>query len=54
MAKTLGVGIIGASADRGWARISHVPAVQGLAGVSFRYACANQRSWPTKITVACD
>ena len=33
MAKTLGVGIIGASADRGWAKISHVPAVQQLAGL---------------------
>ena len=33
MAKTLGVGIIGASADRGWAKISHVPAVQGIAGL---------------------
>ena len=33
MAEELGVGIIGASADRGWAKISHVPAVQGLAGL---------------------
>ncbi len=33
MANNLGVGIIGASADRGWAKISHVPAVQGLAGL---------------------
>lgn len=33
MAKPLGVGIIGASADRGWAKISHVPAVQGLDGL---------------------
>ena len=33
MAKILGVGIIGASADRGWAKVSHVPAVQGLAGL---------------------
>ena len=33
MANKLGVGIIGASAGRGWARISHVPAVQGLAGL---------------------
>ncbi len=31
-----GVGIIGASADRGWAKISHVPAVQQLTG--FRLA----------------
>jgi len=33
MAKTLGVGIIGASAERGWAKISHVPAVEALAGL---------------------
>ena len=31
--KALGVGIIGASAERGWAKISHVPAVQQLAGL---------------------
>ena len=31
--KTLGVGIIGASAERGWAKDSHVPAVQHLAGL---------------------
>ena len=29
-AKMLGVGIIGASATRGWAKESHVPAVQKL------------------------
>ncbi len=33
MDRTLRVGIIGASAERGWARISHVPAVRGLAGL---------------------
>lgn len=33
MAKLLGVGIIGASAERGWAKLSHVPAVQQLAGL---------------------
>lgn len=33
MSKVLGVGIIGASAQRGWARDSHVPAVQGLQGL---------------------
>ena len=33
MSKELGVGIIGASADRGWAKDSHVPAVQGLEGL---------------------
>ena len=31
--KPLRVGIIGASAGRGWAKDSHVPAVQQLAGV---------------------
>ena len=33
MSKILGVGIIGASAERGWAKDSHIPAVQGLKGL---------------------
>ena len=33
MAKALGVGIIGASAERGWTKIAHAPAVQQLAGL---------------------
>ena len=33
MAKALGVGVIGASAERGWAKLAHVPAVQQLAGL---------------------
>ena len=34
MSKTpYGVGIIGASADRGWAKVSHVPALQQLPGL---------------------
>ncbi len=33
MTKVLRVGIIGANAERGWARESHVPAVQRLAGL---------------------
>jgi predicted dehydrogenase len=33
MARALGVGIIGASAERGWAKLAHVPAVQQLAGL---------------------
>ena len=33
MSRTLRVGIIGASAERGWAKVSHVPAVQHLAGL---------------------
>ncbi len=34
MDRMLRVGIIGASAERGWARISHVPAVRGLPGLA--------------------
>ena len=33
MARKIGVGIIGASAERGWAKDSHVPAVQRLEGL---------------------
>ncbi len=45
-AKTLGVGIIGASADGdGWAKVSHVPAVQKLAGLELTaVATSNQKS----------
>jgi predicted dehydrogenase len=31
--RTLRVGLIGASADAGWARVSHVPAIKALAGL---------------------
>ena len=41
MTKLLRVGIIGASAEGGWARESHVPAVQNLAGVELA-AVANR------------
>lgn len=41
MAKSLGVGIIGASAERGWAKVSHVPAVQGLAGLELAAVATN-------------
>ena len=34
MDRILRVGIIGASAERGWAKLSHIPAVQGLAGLT--------------------
>lgn len=45
MAKTLQVGIIGASAERGWAKGSHVPAVQGLAGLELAaVATTDQKS----------
>ena len=33
MTKALGVGIIGASAERGWAKLAHVPAIQQVAGL---------------------
>jgi len=39
--KTLKVGIIGANAERGWARESHVPAVQNIAGMELA-AVANK------------
>ena len=39
--KTLRVGIIGANAERGWARESHVPAVQHLEGLELA-AVANK------------
>ena len=39
--KTLRVGIIGANAERGWARESHVPAVQHLDGLELA-AVANK------------
>ena len=44
MKKTLGVGIIGASADRGWAKVSHVPAVQGLAGLELVAVASGSQS----------
>ncbi len=40
MSKTFGVGIIGASAERGWAKDSHVPAVQGLHGLTLAAVAA--------------
>ena len=33
MGSVLGVGVIGASASAGWARVSHVPALRALAGL---------------------
>jgi predicted dehydrogenase len=33
MSSTLGVGLIGANAERGWARTAHVPAIASLAGL---------------------
>ena len=43
MPKVLGVGIIGASAERGWAKDSHVPAVQGLDGLELVAVAAGGR-----------
>lgn len=45
MDRMLRVGIIGASAGRGWAKISHVPAVQALAGLTLgTVVTSDQRS----------
>ncbi len=43
MARTIRVGIIGASAQGGWARDSHVPAVKGLEGLEFTAVATNSR-----------
>lgn len=43
MAKTIRVGIIGAGAHSGWARESHVPAVQTLDGVELAAVATNSR-----------
>ncbi len=44
MKSKLGVGIVGASADRGWAKISHVPAVCGLAGLELVAVASGSQS----------
>jgi predicted dehydrogenase len=44
MAKKLGVGIIGASAERGWAKLAHVPAVQQLAGLELVAVASGSRA----------
>ena len=43
MSTPLRVGIIGASAGRGWAKVSHVPAVQGLRGLELAAVATNDR-----------
>ena len=43
MSTPLRVGIIGASAGRGWAKISHVPAVQRLAGLELAAVATNDQ-----------
>ena len=44
MARTIRVGIIGASAQGGWARDSHVPAVKGLASLEFAAVATNSQA----------
>jgi predicted dehydrogenase len=43
MAKAIRVGIIGASAEGGWAREGHVPAVQALDGLEFAAVATNSQ-----------
>jgi predicted dehydrogenase len=43
MSNSLKVGIIGASAGGGWAKISHVPAVQALAGLELAAVATNSQ-----------
>ena len=44
MQRRLQVGIIGASADRGWARDSHIPAVQKLRGLELRAVASGSQA----------
>lgn len=44
MGKVLRVGIIGASARGGWAKVSHVPAVQTLAGLELTAVATNSKA----------
>ena len=39
--KKLGVGIVGLSAERGWAGTAHVPAIRALPGLELRAASAS-------------
>ena len=43
MSKKIGVGIIGASADRGWARVAHLPALQSLGAYEIRAVSTTRR-----------
>lgn len=47
MAQLLRLGVIGASAERGWAKISHVPAIHQLDGLELA-AVVTQDSLPRK------
>ena len=44
MTKQLQVGVIGASAERGWAQISHLPAVRKLAGLELAAVASGSQS----------
>ena len=44
MTEVLRVGIIGASAERGWAKESHVPAVQKLTGLQLAAVAAGDQA----------
>lgn len=41
---TLGVGIVGLSAERGWAAVAHVPALRSVPGIELRAASASSPS----------
>jgi predicted dehydrogenase len=40
--RRIGVGIIGANPERGWARLAHVPALRALPGVDITAVCTTQ------------
>jgi predicted dehydrogenase len=52
MKRPLRVGIVGASAGRGWARISHVPAVRRLEGVELQAVVGSDQSKAEAANVA--
>lgn len=41
--RRIGVGIVGASADRGWARVAHIPALQALDAFEIRAVSTTRR-----------
>ena len=53
MKRSLQVGIIGASAEGGWARESHVPAVQALSGLELGAVVTTSQSSADKAATAC-
>jgi predicted dehydrogenase len=42
VADRLGVGVVGASPDRGWAAVTHIPALQALPGVELTAVCTTR------------